>query len=94
MGDKLYKGDVGTEVLVDCGCDLTGATVTRLKVEKPDGTVIEWTAAIHQNNYLKYVTVAGDFDQSGEYKLQAYVKLPDWEGHGETTRFRIYNEFA
>ncbi len=94
MADKMYVGDIGTEFIVDCGSDLTGATTTDLRVKKPDGTVETWAAAIYNTNYLKYTIVSGDLDQEGEYELQSYVVLPSWTGRGETVEFTVYSLFG
>jgi len=90
---KVYKGDVGTEVLVDCGCVITGATVKKLKVKQPDGTLKEWVAEIEGTNFLKYITVDTDFTQDGTYYLQAYVELTSGKWSGETAAFTVYKEF-
>lgn len=34
-------------------------------------------------NAIKYVTVDGDLDAPGTWKLQAYVEMPGWKGFGE-----------
>jgi hypothetical protein len=93
MSDKVFVGDIGTDIIVDCGVDITGATPTVLKVEKPDGTTFDWTASIYQNNYLKHTTVLGDFDQAGLFKVQTSLTLGGWTGLGETDTFRVYIPF-
>ena len=90
MSDKPYVGDIGTDVIDDCGVEITGATPTVLKVEKPDGTFHDWSATIHQSNYLKHTTVSGDFDQAGIYKVQVSLTLGGWSGLGETDSFQVY----
>lgn len=93
MANKYYIGDIGTEILVDCGCDITGATLTRFVVKKPDNTEVEWTAIIEGTNYLKYTVITGDFSVAGKYSLQVALTLTGWTGHGETTYFDIYDFF-
>ena len=90
---KHYVGMVGANVIVDCGFDITGATDTKLKVEKPDGTEVEWPATIYNSNYLKYVSVADDFDQEGEYRIQALLTLGGFTGSGDTDIVTIYAEY-
>lgn len=90
MSDKHYINEVGTTILVDCGCDITGATETKLKVKKPDGTFSEWAAMIEGTNYLKYIIQASDLTLAGKYYLQVSLTLPGWSGLGETTSFFIY----
>lgn len=93
MAEKHYVGEVGTDVIVDCGCDITGATSTKLKVKKPDDTTVEWDATIYNSNYLKYTTEAADFDQAGLCKLQSSLTLSGWTGLGETVNFIIYEAY-
>ena len=88
-----YVGEIGTEIIVDCGVNITGATPTTLKVKKPDGTEVEWTATIYNSNYLKYTTTSGDFDQSGTYTLQAALTLTGWIGLGDVATFEVYSAF-
>jgi len=86
---KYYVGDVGTEIIVDTCSDITTATVTDLLVEKPDGTLVTWSGDVYETTKIKYVVQAGDFDQAGEYILQAYVEMPGWQGRGNSTSFRV-----
>lgn len=90
MADKCYIGDIGTEIVVDCGCDITGATDTKLMVKKPDDSEVIWTAAISGTNYLTYTIVDGDFSVAGSYSLQSALVLGGWSGRGETVRFNVY----
>jgi hypothetical protein len=98
MAGKLYVGDVGTFIIVDTKVDLTGALSLSFRVRKPDGTEVTWTPVILHTvdfkKYLRYEVQEGDFDQAGEYKLQAYAQVPEdgiyWEGRGETASFVVY----
>lgn len=90
---KYYVGDVGTEIIVDTCSDLTAATVTNLVVEKPDGTTHMWVGSVYEITKIRYVVQVGDFDQAGEYYVQAYVEMPGWSGYGTTTSFRVMAAF-
>ena len=63
---KIYSGDVGVLVIVNCGETITGATGLLLKVRLPDKTEVEWTPTIEGTDSLKYTTVEGDLTQVGE----------------------------
>ena len=91
---KYYVGDVGTEIIVDVCADITAATKTDLLVEKPDGTIVTWVGGIYETTKIRYVIQAGDLDQAGEYMLQAYVEISGWTGRGNTTTFRVSNNFS
>ena len=93
MAYKHFVDEVGTVITVDCGCDITGATGTALKVKKPDGTEVSWTATIYDSNYLRYTTVSGDLDQVGVYYVQSYLTIGGWTGRGETAEFIIYDKY-
>ena len=92
MANKYYENDIGTEIIVDCGEDISLATGTTLEVQKPGGEAVSWVASIYQTNYLKYTTIAGDFIP-GIYKLNAKLTLGAWTGHGETATFTVYERF-
>ena len=93
MADKHYVGEIGTAIIVDCGCDITGSTEFALKVKKPSGTTTSWTPEIYNSNYLKYTTVSGDLDVAGQYLLQSSLNTGTWKGLGETAYFRISEIF-
>ena len=93
MSDKVYVGDVGTEIIVDCGQSIVGATATTLEILKPDGTTKSWTATIYQSNYLKYTVQADDLDMAGLWRVQAKLTLSGWTGKGETDSFRVYPSY-
>ena len=54
--NKVYVEDAGTVVLLNTGTDLTEATVTNIKVKKPDGSEHTWVGTIHETKYVKYIT--------------------------------------
>lgn len=90
---KLYKGDIGTEIVLDCGTNIAGATSVSIKVKKPDASTVTWVSSVHNLNSVKYTTVAGDLNLPGKYLLQAHVTLPTWEGLGETVVLQVYDVF-
>jgi len=96
--DKHYIGEVGLSIVVNCGQDISSYTDLKMEVKKPDGTLVEWSAIAYEYDsetiYIRYITVAGDLDQAGEYTLQAYGKHGGWEGLGRTDYFVVYDEFA
>ena len=101
MADKFYVGDVGTDIILDCEETITGATGTKIKYKKPDGTSGEWTAAVYddaESDYtsscLKYTTQADDLDIDGLWHFQTYLTLSGWTGSGETAGQMIYPAFG
>ena len=96
MADKVFVGDVGTAIILDCGEDVSGGSNPRIAYQKPSyesGASGEWVAEVYQSNYLKYVTVDGDLDEAGDYRVQAKLTLSGWTGRGETALFKVYGVF-
>lgn len=95
---KHYVGEIGTNVILNVGVDISASTAAEIHVKKPDGTTVTWSPTVYTFNgdtfFLKYTTTTGDFDQVGKYKVQPYVVLPDWKGYGKTSYFLIYPLFG
>ena len=87
---EVFVGDVGTEIVLECGVPITTATVMRIYVRKPTGTAV-WSAVADTSTSIKYVTGIGDLDVAGEYRLQAYVEMPGWKGRGSVARLTVSN---
>jgi len=79
----IFVGDIGTEIELDCGQDVSLAAVRKIFALKPDQTVAEWVAVQSGSNSILYVTVAGDIDQVGRHYLQSYLEISGWKGRGE-----------
>lgn len=94
MTDKVYIGDTGTAVELDTGVDLSGATVTEIAVQKPDGSAATWAASVTGSTKLRYVSLAATFDQAGTWRVQAKVTLPSGAWRGETAEFKVYKPFG
>lgn len=90
---RSYVGDIGTVLMVNTKEDISTASKVSLKIKKPDDTEVEWIGTVDRTTYIRYATVSGDFDQSGEYHMNAYVEMTGWTGRGETVSFHIYEPF-
>ena len=89
---KIYIGDIPL-IKTDCVSNITGATNTQIKYQKPSGTTGYWTATVVDGRYLQYQTQTDDLDESGTWKFQAYLTLGGWIGHGETATQTIFALF-
>lgn len=90
---KIYKGNVGASLILDCKTVLTGATSITIEVLKPDGSADSWTATVYNTNYVKYTITTDDFNIAGDYKVQAKFTLSGWTGRGETATFTVYPNY-
>ena len=99
---KIYVGDVGDKIRLNANplelsdVDIATANTLKILVKKPDGTLKEWTATRYlETDKIQYVTVEGDFDIKGTYKLQAFVSWTNpASGHkGETAKIKVWEAF-
>jgi hypothetical protein len=100
--NKVYVGDLGTEILVDTCQNITAATVVRLDVLKPGATTpVTWVGTVANTTQIRHVlatTDVGDitkYDASvpGTYRVQPYVVLPGGIWRGATATFIVYAAF-
>jgi len=100
--EKVYRGDIGTAIGISLFDPVKQANVVIdtynaivLNVLKPDGiTQVQWSANLSLNkSEIFHVTVSGDLDQAGDYKIQAYLDLATWQGHTSTTILHVNDLF-
>jgi hypothetical protein len=103
MADQFFAGDIGTDIICECGENITGATGTIIKYKKPDGAEGQWVADIYNdpeseltNSTLKYTTKEGDWLEAdiGNWDITVFMVLDGWSGHGETDQFELLSVFA
>jgi hypothetical protein len=94
---EIHVNDIGTVfeiTLVDCDTpvNISAATETTILFSKPDGTVVEQTAVFTTNGAdgkIRYVTVDGDLDVDGKWKLQARVVMPSGAWSSNISGFTV-----
>ena len=94
MTSKVYVGDTGTAIILDCGQDISAATVRSIEARKPDGTTASWAASASGTNAIRFDTLAGTLDQAGKWRLQAKVTLPSGLWRGATAELVVYAAFG
>ena len=104
--NKIYVGDVGTEIILDTGSDISTATVTQILWKSPKGKSGTWNAVLLKDDgevydpnvdsqvvtKIRYITKVNDIDVAGQWRLQAKIALPAWSGRGETAAFVVYDQ--
>lgn len=108
MTDKTYINSIGSKIRVRVDDpdsdeeqpDLSTATYMSILALKPSGEEVEWVGSQYIDpddadaQKVEYTTLAGDLDEAGKWKFQAYVewgsvtKLP-----GNTTALKVYDEW-
>jgi len=98
MAGTIYQGDIGLEILLDCGRDVSGADDAAILVKTPSGAVMTWPAgkkaADGTVTSISYVTRVGDLAEAGTYRLQASLTLGDWAGLGKTATLVVRAKFS
>jgi hypothetical protein len=87
---KVFVGDVGTMIVLDCGINLSSATVLKIRAKVPGGAGFrEWTGTLNGTQSVSYQVQEGDLNVGGTWLLQAYVEMPDWKGRGEWATMEV-----
>jgi len=81
MSECYFKGMVGLKIILNTG-NIADLTTLKILYQKPSGTSGEWTAVAESASSLSYTTQAGDIDEAGNWKLQAYGEGTAWQGPG------------
>lgn len=85
---SYYVGDSYTQISLDTGISLTGATVTRILYKKPNGIKGYWNATV-SGTALQYQLLAGDIDQDGIWEIQAYVVIAGKTAYGDKSEIHF-----
>jgi hypothetical protein len=95
MIEKLYVGDTGTVIALDCGQDVSAATARTIEAQKPNGTTVTWAAVASGTNAISFTTLADSLDVPGKWKLQAKITLPGGGPYrGRTAAMTVYPFFG
>ena len=84
-----YKDDIGVEIVLDVGTDISSATVRKIKFRRPNRTFGVWDASEKSSTSIAYVTQDGDLNDAGIWILQAYVEKATWKLHGKEQGFGV-----
>lgn len=88
---NLFVGDVGIDIRLDCGIDISTATVRKIVARSPKGVKKTWSATLRGTTELSYITQDGDINESGVWKLQAYVEMPLMKCYGTVVTLPVEN---
>lgn len=91
---QVYQGDVGVVLKLDTLLDISTGSIFKIKVLRPDGVRKVWTGSLFGTTTVAYVLQAGDLPIPGEYKIQAFVTMPGFTGHGNTVALNVLPLFA
>ncbi len=86
---KVFVGDVGTIITLDCGTDVSTSTERSIVVRKSNGEKVTWPATLSGTNSISYTTQENDLDVVGLWSIQAAITMPSWSGLGEITSLLV-----
>ena len=94
----IHKDNVGTKLLVtvtDDGSDVDISTSSSLTIfiKKPDGTVLARTGVLNTDGTdgkMYYLTVVGDLDVAGNYKIQGKVVISTGTFYTSISNFKVH----
>ena len=98
MSSQIHKDDIGTKLLLtvtDDGTavDISSASSLSVFIRKPDGTVLTRTGTLNTtgtDGKMYYITLAGDLDAAGHYKIQGKVILPSGTFFTSISTFKVH----
>ena len=100
---KHYVGEIGTQVLLDCGISLSDITISSIIYKKPTGVVGTWSGSLYSSYgeiaeaigtyYVSYTLAGTDLNVSGEWELQPIVANTAGTWYGETAQVTIFATF-
>ena len=88
---ELHVGDVGTEIVLDCGTNVSNSTFREIIAKDPNEKRVHWTASVADETSIKYVLQAGDLNVAGNWRLQTYVEFPNGKWRGTPTKMKVRN---
>ena len=89
--------DIGTIILATIedegvAVDISSATVKKLYIEKPDGTLLTKDAVFTTDGTdgkMQYVVISGDLSLVGIYKVQGRVEMPAGKWNSNIGDFQV-----
>jgi len=95
----IHLNDIGTtfrlkivESNTTTALDISGATDLRIKFEKPDRTTVTQLAEFTTDGidgYIEYVTVDGDLDIEGKWRVQGIISNTVFTNSSQIRRFKV-----
>ena len=98
MASQIHEDDIGTKFLVtvtDDGSavDISSATSLVIYIKKPDGTTLTRTGVLNSDvtdAKMYYISVSGDLDAAGSYKIQGKVSLSAGTFYTSISTFKVH----
>ena len=98
MAGQIHVGDIGTTLIVTIledgsVVDISSASSLQIIIKKPDATTLTKTGVFTTDGTdgkMQYVSIAGDFDQSGNYRIQGKVDISGGTYSSSVGSFKVH----
>lgn len=98
MASEIHEDDIGTKLLATIIDDnevvnISSASSLTLLIKKPNGSILTRPATLETDGTdgkMYYITVAGDLDEAGIYKIQGLVVLPNGSFYTSIVTFKVH----
>lgn len=98
MSSEVHMNDIGTTFILtikdnDVAVDISAASALTVIIKKSDSVSYTKTGVFYTDGTdgkIKYVSISGDFDSVGIYKIQAVVTLGSTIYHSSISDFKVY----
>ena len=85
-----YQPDIGTVIALNTGEVITGADACSIEVLKPSGATASWLSVVGADTQsVEHTVTVGDFDELGQYILQAKVSIGGGTWLGSSIGFKV-----
>lgn len=86
----IQRGDVGTLIRISIAgsADIEEVVSSSIYYRKPSGKKGQWASVVN-DEFIEYVTQAGDIDEAGVWYLQAQFDLGSWQGTSKITSITV-----
>ena len=84
----IAEKDIGLQLKLNTGVDITSATVSNVHYRKPSGATGSFTGAVTGTYYVSYTLQTNDIDEMGEWEFQSYVEKSTWKLRGNIAKVR------
>lgn len=92
--DEIYIGEAGTEFLLDAEDDISDATLLNVEYKKPSGGIGSFTGHISGTDFVRYITLVDDLDETGIWIAWPYVETPSGKWRGKPDSFEVLPQVA
>lgn len=98
MSSEIHVGDIGTQLIVtvyDDGVivDISAASALTITLKKPNGVSYNKIGTLYTNGTdgkMYYVSVDGDFNEPGNYKIQGKITLAGGTYYTSVGSFKVH----